>query len=1595
MIHRIRTLLVIVVILISRSASADCAASVNASLTNHDTDVTFQMRGAGSCDPRYSQSVALNFKWDDNHWDWLTTCPSTNDCTVTWTQGIGCHPEGTHTMLLAVDCMKPAPTGEGCAADSQGVAQTQYTITRIAQPSGAIVGNMYYNRYNIPVYDVKAQTAYNAALYWGVGVVYTYLPTKRLPEKFITDRALEDEAGNQAFSIPHYDGYELVRMMGHVCSTTGISVFAVPDADRECCDCKGQPATCVGSPIRVSNGNMRYDDRDPLPVLPRGLARAYDSSYAETGLFGYGWSSVLDSWLRTLVEGNGTTTIVIGTPENHRYVFNGTGAVYQQLWPQGANPATLTFTGGAYVFREYGSDLQLWYAPSGLLAKTHSMSSGREFSFTYANSLPTSITDSWANGSLAITTNPTTGLITNISSYTGPSWTYGYDSGKRLTSVTVDGATWRTYNYSGNYLTEAHDGAGHLIESHGYAATGEATTSVGGRDEVQAIDFYGSGRVPGETVTTVTSTAGAVTRYYTRYIAGRPRTVQVEGACFSCGTRDAVYAYDANGRLVMEQDARGYLTTRTFDANGRETGSSGPWRPASCDPATDTDRCRLTPDTMSGTLLVSLPETITKTMAYGDTNWPDRPTQATVTTVTGSGHVKTETWTYDPTTGQVLEDAVTGWGLSPTAPEEHVTTTALYTGTEGAPFAPGGAFLTAWQSEAQPAGFRKSIDGPRTDVVDTTTVVYYPFAAGVPDAWRGHVAAIMNAAGHVTRFENYDLFGNATRVVDANEVATEMTYNAVGRILTTTLKAASGCDTSVDPLCATDLTSTRTYTPAAGPLATEQRPNGNVVTYEYDARGRVTAVSRGPLVNDLRERMETSYDPASGNKSQERMYAREAGTWVEKRRESFAYDSFGRLQTTTHADNTTIAYSYDPSSNLASVKDENHATANTSYAYDPANRLTGVTQTLSTAPGGQIATHYTYDVQGNLTAVTDPNGNVTTYVYDDFGRMLTQVSPVTGTTTYAYDLAGDLISATDANGATTTRTYDVLGRVTQALSERSGLDSETVSYTYDEDVCGTGNALGRLSTMDDGGTAYCYDRRGLLTSTTTDTVLAFTYDANGNRNSILYPSGKTAAYTFDFADRPSAATFNGTSIVTSASYLPFGPRTQMVFGNATTQAFTYDNRYRPSENKLAGPSGNIADYVYAEDAAGNITQIHDAIAPAYNRDFGYDDLNRLTVANSGTGLWGTGSYQYDAMGNMTELQLGSRTEAFTSVGSTPKIQSVSGALVDYDAAGNETSAVYSARNLLARVGAVNTITPRTEYAYDGRGVRVLTTSIHPGAPPWAGTTLRQSSIYSPELHLLAKSTWRHFFVEGTFNGTEYLWFGDLPVGQAATDSSTSLRYTFADHLGAPILQTDATRDIVWRAEYEPYGAIYAFRSGDATDTQVLRFPGQEASTDASGMEYNIFRWYRAEWGRYTQADPILSAAFNESLTIVMNGETPMPDYGSYAWYTYASDRPTTHIDGLGLKDYMHCTLIGDVIKESRYGGEVLEHGEPHSKFVITRRWCYFRCYCDGRDNCYRIPCLNPFCKKDHGVSEKLNLFDKEGVRPCWAHVGAARKRGKC
>jgi RHS repeat-associated protein len=113
--------------------------------------------------------------------------------------------------------------------------------------------------------------------------------------------------------------------------------------------------------------------------------------------------------------------------------------------------------------------------------------------------------------------------------------------------------------------------------------------------------------------------------------------------------------------------------------------------------------------------------------------------------------------------------------------------------------------------------------------------------------------------------------------------------------------------------------------------------------------------------------------------------------------------------------------------------------------------------------------------------------------------------------------------------------------------------------------------------------------------------------------------------------------------------------------------------------------------------------------------------------------------------------------------------------------------------------------------------------------------------------------------------------------QEVATSSETLYFVHTDHLGTPQAITEGSQQLVWQADYEPFGGVSETVS---TIENAIRFPGQYADAE-SGLHYNYFRTYDPSIGRYTQSDPIgLLGGLNT--------------------YAYVTNHPTVASDPLGL-----------------------------------------------------------------------------------------------
>jgi RHS repeat-associated protein len=200
------------------------------------------------------------------------------------------------------------------------------------------------------------------------------------------------------------------------------------------------------------------------------------------------------------------------------------------------------------------------------------------------------------------------------------------------------------------------------------------------------------------------------------------------------------------------------------------------------------------------------------------------------------------------------------------------------------------------------------------------------------------------------------------------------------------------------------------------------------------------------------------------------------------------YDSLGRTISEETPTGTTY---YDYDGWTLTVTDPN---GNTKKQYmnafsevrqiDEENEVNSQTVTYSTT--------LEYDARGYITEVKDEDQNIIVQDYDSLGRLtryesphqaLQQTFPVY---TYEYDDNGNDRFVTNPDGTVIEYTYDELNR---ALTEQVVGDISTrVSITYDQGV----NAIGRISSISSPGStiSYNYDRRGRMTDETRTIVVS-------------------------------------------------------------------------------------------------------------------------------------------------------------------------------------------------------------------------------------------------------------------------------------------------------------------------------------------------------------------------------------------------------------------------------------------------------------------------------------------------------------------------
>jgi RHS repeat-associated protein len=347
------------------------------------------------------------------------------------------------------------------------------------------------------------------------------------------------------------------------------------------------------------------------------------------------------------------------------------------------------------------------------------------------------------------------------------------------------------------------------------------------------------------------------------------------------------------------------------------------------------------------------------------------------------------------------------------------------------------------------------------------------------------------------------------------------------------------------------------------------------------------------------------------------------------RKLDIAYNSAGQVSSLAQVDpgassNPTWGFSYGSGTTTATDPDGNKTT----YNWDNAARVTKTTDAL----GQSRSTTWTSD--NNVAKLTDTAGNVTSFTWNATTDVLEkQTLPTGATTTYTYgDSSNPYVptKVTDAQGNSVTYAYDSYGQVTKTTDGLSSQNSATATYqgvsgascgAKTGQVCSTTNPTGATTT-------YGYNSAGQVTKVTPPSPLgptSYAYDADGQPTSVTDGRADTTTYTWNsLGELTKAAPASGTA--TTYAYDSDGNLTERS-GAAGSQAFTWDPLGRLASS--TGLAGHVTTYSY--DPAGNPTKVS---GPAGTSTYTYNSVNQPTTVVDPWG--GTTKFTY-ATGNDTEL----------------------------------------------------------------------------------------------------------------------------------------------------------------------------------------------------------------------------------------------------------------------------------------------------------------------------------------------------------------------
>ena len=379
---------------------------------------------------------------------------------------------------------------------------------------------------------------------------------------------------------------------------------------------------------------------------------------------------------------------------------------------------------------------------------------------------------------------------------------------------------------------------------------------------------------------------------------------------------------------------------------------------------------------------------------------------------------------------------------------------------------------------------------------------------------------------------------------------------------------------------------------------------------------------------------------------------------------TFVANSDGTYTLTRHQN---LIETFSAAGQLTSLSDLNGN--KTTLAYNSSGQLASITD----ASGRTVTV--TVGTNGLVSSITDPLGRTTTYSYDANNNLIGTSDPLGRTWTFTYDSNDRMLTMTDPRGGVVTNTYQSDGRVSQQ-TDAAGLTTKFV-YTGDNF-----SALGGTTTITDphGNVRVEQYANGFLTQvikaygTPAQATWSYQYDPTTfGQTQVTDPNGNVTSATYDVHGQVLTST-DATGKTTHYTYNSLEEVTSIQTPLDETTTNTYDS----SGNELTStdPLGGTTTYSYTDSThPGDLTAVADpdGRVTQYAYDANGDVASEMTTSAPGTTE--TTSFAYDADGELTckaSADLNAQGKACAAPGS-PRVTGTT--TYSYDADGEPTSVV--------------------------------------------------------------------------------------------------------------------------------------------------------------------------------------------------------------------------------------------------------------------------------------------------------------------------------